>query len=185
MVYVSLLSGIDFVAAALAQLVGPRFQFALAADANRTVANALHAAWGHRIGLLTGYALGVETEDGLNALRGSVDIMMISIRCAPWSRANALSTRSTARKRQVDRALEENQALLLLAASALPRAILLECVDGGVQQGLRRQWHTLQGLILRLEEWEWSCQRICPRDTLQGYVPRMRIWFVGIRKQEF
>lgn len=181
-VYVSLLSGIDFAAAALFHIVGDRMQFALAAEANAAVAKTLRAAWGSRLGTLTGYALSAETELCLKALQGTVNIMMISLRCAPWSQANALPVASHARRSQVARALEENQALLRLAAGARPQALVLECVDGGVRRDLKKQWLTLHGIICHLREWEWTHQRVCPRDTLQGYIPRMRVWFVGIRR---
>lgn len=179
--YASLLSGIDFVAAALEHLVGERLQFTLAAEANRTVARALMAAWGDRLERLTGYALSEETRSGMETLKGSLDMVMISFRCAPWSQANALPVKSTERRRQVERALEECQALLLLAEEALPRVILLECVNGASRSGLRTHWRRLQGLIMQRQQWEWSMQVNCPRESLQGFIPRKRVWFVGLR----
>lgn len=88
---------------------------------------------------------------------------------------------SVERRRQVERALEENQALLHLAAEALPRVIILESVHGGTRTGLRRQWRRMHGLILQMQRWEWYTQVICPRESLQGFVPRRRVWFVGLR----
>lgn len=180
--YASLLSGIDFVAAALHDLVGTRMNFALAAEASRTAATALLAAWGDRIKAVEGNALNEGTAQALAGLRGGVDILMISLRCAPWSAANLLPVASAERAYQVERALEECQALLHMSATAYPRAIILECVDGGRRKGLRRKWGQLQGLVLQLREWEWSWQLICSRDTLLGYVPRSRAWLVGLRR---
>lgn len=179
--YASLMSGIDFTAAAMDQLVGVRFQFVLAAESNVTVARALQAAWGTRLQHFTHNAVGAEAGRILASVADSLDVLMISFRCAPWSTANTLPIHEARRKAQLERALEENQELLRLVTVARPYWVLIECVAGVAQRQLRAQWARLQGMISALSEWSWTRQFICPRETLGGYVPRRRVWIVGRR----
>lgn len=179
--YASLMSGLDFTAAAMEQVFGERFRFVLAAEANSTVMRALRAAWGHRLLHVTSNALSAETARHLRSIKEGLDILMISFRCAPWSTANTLPVSGLRRQEQLERALEENQELLKLARWSWPKLILIECVAGLLQRQLRTQWARLQGMILALKDWSWSRQTICPRDTLGGYLPRRRVWIIGVR----
>lgn len=178
--YISLLSGIDIMAAAVDFVVGGHWRFALAAEANATVASALQAAWGGKLLKVVPNALGDDAIQAVLERRGQVDIMMLSLRCAPWSTANSLPVADSARQEQLERALEENQALLELAAAALPRVIILECVDGLLRSCVRSQWCRLQGMIGRHKAWSWSRQLICPQLTLHGAIPRRRVWVIGV-----
>lgn len=182
--YASLLSGMDFMAAAMERLFGERFRFVLAAEANATVARALVAAWGPRLLQVTHNALSAETERALRLMEDRLDVLMISFRCAPWSKANTIAIHELRRLEQLERALEENQALLGMVRLARPLIVLIECVDGLEQRQLRRHWDRLQGMITSLQEWSWTRQTICPRDTLGGHVPRRRVWIVGIRREQ-
>lgn len=177
--YASLLSGIDFVAAALENLVGDRWRFTLAAEKNASVGVALRAAWGTKLEQITGDALDLQTERALRGLRGSLDVLMISFRCAPWSTANTMPLDSRRRMDQLERALEEIQALLQLVRVAVPRVVLIECVAGVMRRGTRGYWERVQGMLQSTQGWQWSWQMICPRDTLGGWVPRRRLWIVG------
>lgn len=181
--YASLLSGMDVFAAAVAQVCGTRWRFLLAAEANVTASIALRAAWQGQLGTVCGNALGRETAQAMLGLRGRLDLLMISFRCAPWSAANTLPVDSPRRVAQMERALEENQAILALAAGAEPRAIIIECVVGITRPCLREQWGRLQGCIGRLKEWSWAKYVICPRNNLGGWMPRKRIWVIGVRKK--
>lgn len=178
--YASLMSGVDFTAAAMEQVFGDRFTFVLASESNAIVAKALLAAWGSRLRHFTYNALGTDTMEVLGTVSHSLDVLMISFRCAPWSKANTLPFRGDRRRSQLERALEENQVLLRMARMARPSVILIECVAGMEQRQLRQQWGRLQGMILALAAWSWSRQVICPRETLGGYTPRRRVWMVGL-----
>lgn len=180
--YVSLMSGIDMVAAAVDLVSKGRWSFELAAEANATVAIALQAAWGDKLKAVAANALGEETVRKLTGMAGQVDLLRISLRCAPWSAANTLPLASRARREQMERALEENQALLALAASASPQVIILECVAGLLRPCMREHWGRLQGIICSVRGWKWTRQMICPRQTLQGWLPRRRVWIVGMQR---
>lgn len=177
--YASLMSGLDFMAAAMDQVFGARFRFELAAESNATVVRALQAAWGSRLLRLTHNAVGVETERALAALANRLDVLMVSFRCAPWSTANTLPILGDRRLNQLERALEEDQELLRLVTVARPKLVLIECVAGVEQRQLRAHWNRLQGMIMALSEWSWTRQVICPREALGGYIPRRRMWIVG------
>lgn len=178
--YVSLMSGIDMVAAAVDYVSEGRWSFELAAEANATVALALQAAWRDKLKVVASDALGQEAVRRLIALAGRVDVLMVSLRCAPWSAANTLSLASKARQEQMERALEESQALLNLAVTVFPRVIIMECVTGLLRRCMRKYWERLQGIIRSFRGWRWARQVICPQRTLQGWMPRRRVWIVGV-----
>lgn len=183
--YASLFSGIDVVAAALMQLCGERLRFELAAEANRTVFRALKAAWGTKILKYGTNALGKEVTERLGGpLKGKLDVLMLSLRCAPWSAANTSPIASADRQCQLERALEECQALLALVEANGPRAVVVECVAGMLRKCLKAHWTRLMGMFAGLKEWRWSRQAICPRATLGGWIPRRRVWIIGIRKAQ-
>lgn len=180
--YVSLMSGIDVMAAAVDIVSGGRWRFVLAAEANAKVACALKAAWGAKLCTVVANALGRAAVRALATISGRVDLLMISLRCAPWSAANTLPLSSVRRQEQLERALEENQALLAMATATFPRVIVLECVAGMLRPCMRPQWSRLQGMIVSHKGWSWSRQMICPKSSLKGWMPRRRVWIVGIRR---
>jgi hypothetical protein len=163
---------------------GPgRFRYKVAVEALSDVLVAHQAAWGDVVECVVQYAQSSEAGEAMRAA-APLDISAAGVRCAPWSQAKTTVDPNDPNFEQLrERTLEENCESINNMVAASPRLIVLETSEYLLKGQRKPFWRRMSAHLLSFPEYTWCYQVICPRKHFGKWVPRQRLYIMGLRTE--
>jgi hypothetical protein len=151
-----------------AETAGGTIEYLWMAEADGIAQQAHEALWRHTGQAPRRFARAEEVQDAPRA-----EVELISLRCAPFSQANASG-------KGINAAIRELEAAMELCALRRPKCVVYENVDGVWRNEARRK--QVQGALAAMgKDYVWEVIRTSPHVHGGAKMRRWRIFYIGVR----